>query len=242
MFGKNEITKPFPEEDGSLKVNSLWYTIQGEGPDAGCPAIFLRLSHCNLKCFFCDTEFEKGEVVPLNILFDEILGLSKHYSCKLLVVTGGEPFLQNIIPLIEMVNLENIRVSVETAGTAFVKGIERVFTNLWFAAENLIVCSPKTPKLNAKIIPHIGALKYIVREGDVDPGDGLPVLSTQREGARAKIYRPTDGLHPGTPIYLQPMDEGSSTLTTRNARFAAEICMRYGYRLSIQVHKLVGVE
>lgn len=53
MFGKNEVTSPFPQSDGSLIVNSLFHTLQGEGPDAGLPSIFLRLSKCNLRCHFC---------------------------------------------------------------------------------------------------------------------------------------------------------------------------------------------
>lgn len=238
MFGKNEVRKPFPQEDGSLKVNSIWYTIQGEGPDAGRPAIFLRLSHCNLRCFFCDTEFESGVVSTADAISYEIILLSKRHACNLVVITGGEPLLQNIIPLIDILNANDIAVSIETAGTVFLPGIPRLFSSF---SVNKIVCSPKTPSLSPNLIPHISALKYIIRAGEVDEADGLPCISTQREGVVARIYRPCQNLPADTPIYVQPMDEGGPGQQA-NIRKAAEVCMQHGYRLSMQLHKLVGVD
>lgn len=239
MFGKNVVTKPFPEEDGSLKVHSVWYTIQGEGPDAGRPAIFIRLSHCNLRCFFCDTQFDTGEVKSLQTTLDEVLKLVWMHNCRLVVITGGEPLLQNIIPLVEALNRHLVDVSVETAGTTFLPGISRVFAS---GTKNKIVCSPKTPNLSPNLIPHIAALKYIIRAGEVDFLDGLPGMSTQIPDKVAKIYRPCQNLPEDTPIYVQPMDEANEEQRKANMYAAAASSMNFGYRLSIQLHKLVGVD
>lgn len=242
MKGTNTVTKSFPSPDGSLKVHSIWYTIQGEGPDAGRPAIFVRLSHCNLRCYFCDTQFDTGVVLPLDEAVEKVYSLSKTHKCGLVVITGGEPFLQNIVPFVQALNRLEISVSVETAGTVYAQDLELVFHPSRMHYDNIIVCSPKTPTLNKKVIPLIGALKYIARMGEISTGDGLPIFSTQVSGKRVDLYRPCRSLARGVPIYIQPMDEGDAYPTRVNMELAAKICMEYGYRLSIQVHKLVGVD
>ena len=242
MKGKNTITKPFPNEDGSLKVHSVWYTIQGEGPDSGRPAVFVRLSHCNLRCFYCDTQFDTGLVLSLDDAVDKVYTLSKQHKCNFAVITGGEPFLQNVVPFVKALNRLEISVSVETAGTTYVPGLHQVFHPRREIYDNAIVCSPKTPRLSGSLVPLIHALKYIVKIGDVSVYDGLPINSTQVLDKQTKLYRPCSALCTGTPVYIQPMDEDDPTSTRANMELAAAICMKYGYRLSIQTHKLVGVD
>lgn len=74
-----------------MKVNEIFYSIQGEGARAGEPSIFVRLSGCDLKCSFCDTEFVSGKELTLEQLADE---LKAYDRCKWIVWTGGEPMLQ----------------------------------------------------------------------------------------------------------------------------------------------------
>jgi len=241
MYGKNEVSSPDQQSDGSLNVNSWFYTIQGEGPDGGTPAVFLRLAKCNLRCWFCDTEFEKGSRVDAKTLALEIILECKRWHCTLVVITGGEPLLQNIIPLVEVLNKANIQVSVETAGTVWLEGIQDYFAPTRDWKGNLIVVSPKTPKLCDKLMPYIGALKYVVRAGEMDHEDGLPIMSTQLPGEPARIYRPSLILKTTIPIYLQPCDEQSIVENTENKAAAAKACMKFGYRLSLQMHKIVGV-
>ena len=238
MHGTNEITKSFNVRD-KLLVNSIWPTIQGEGPDAGRVSIFVRLAKCNLKCFFCDTEFETGEWIEHNAVVDRVLELAKTCHAKLVVLTGGEPLLQNIIPLVVGCNENKLAVAVETAGTTYSWGLQTHFTGgskRWCG--NMMVCSPKTPKLNDNLVPLIGAFKYIIRAGETSEVDGLPIYSTQVEGKEAMLYRPQEG----SCVYIQPMDEGDPIKNGANLKAAALICMRWGYRLSVQVHKIAGME
>jgi len=102
MFGHNEVVgqKFFREaaeaRAGKLLVTSIFHTIQGEGPYAGCPAIFVRLAKCQLRCSFCDTYFDHGEWMTA----EEILAAAERVILPgsappdLLVITGGEPALQ----------------------------------------------------------------------------------------------------------------------------------------------------
>lgn len=228
---------------GALIVHSTWPTIQGEGPDAGRPAVFVRLAHCNLRCHFCDTEFETGE----KMLVSEVLTRVRKAvfepgrlgTAKLVVITGGEPLLQNIVPLVRELNYVGMEVAVETAGTVYVDGLDRVFDAVRDLFGNIIVCSPKTPKLNEKLVPLIGAYKYVLRAGEADPEDGLPSMSTQTVNQYAKLFRPPHGSQ--VPIFVQPCDEGDEVLNKRNLDCVAQQCMKYGYRMSVQLHKVAGL-
>lgn len=243
MYGRNEVHGQFASKQGTLKVNDIFYTLQGEGPDAGVPAVFLRLSKCNLRCFFCDTEFETGEFYEPRSLAEQIVRVAKPYNCRLVVITGGEPLLQNIIPLVDLLNRHGMRVSVETAGTVWIDGLYERFDPVGSAMSsfgNLIVVSPKTPKINPKIEKVMAALKYIVDDTCLRSDDGLPVMSTQIKGKEDRVYRRDQGLA-HIPIYVQPMDVENPVQKKNNIHAARDIALRYGYRLSLQTHKIVGL-
>jgi organic radical activating enzyme len=77
----------------TLKINEIFYSIQGEGARAGEPSLFVRLTGCDLACGFCDTEFESGKDMTLPELAGH-LQAPEHGGCKWIVWTGGEPMLQ----------------------------------------------------------------------------------------------------------------------------------------------------
>lgn len=236
MYGKNESASPFNATGDILLVNEVFYTIQGEGPDAGRPAIFVRLSKCNLRCYFCDTEFESGVERDVLDLVTAISVIARANKCNLVVVTGGEPLLQNIVPLTLNLNNLGISVSVETAGTVFYEGLKTVFDPMRAIAGNIIVCSPKTPRLAAGIEEVIGAYKYIIRHGHTHAG--LPVMSTQIPDLAAPPFR---SMTPSVPVFVQPMDEGDADKNAWNMDEAVRSSMTYGYRLSVQMHKIARV-
>lgn len=103
----------------------IFYSIQGEGINLGRPAVFLRLGLCNLKCNWCDTRYTwdwtaydvQEQLIDLSLpeVEQEIL----KYSCKYLVVTGGEPLLQQdtVIPLLENLKNRGFFIEIETNGT-----------------------------------------------------------------------------------------------------------------------------
>lgn len=119
-----------------LKVNEMFYSIQGEGPNIGKPAVFLRLSGCNLSCPWCDTKYAWTEGYEMSVE-DVKRALSRYrdYSFRL-VITGGEPMLQQkeISKLLQ--NMHWIHVEIETNGT-----IEPMEDLLWYVDSWVI--SPK---------------------------------------------------------------------------------------------------
>ncbi len=99
-----------------LEVCELYESIQGESTRAGLPCIFVRLSGCNLRCSYCDTEEVQEEGVSMSI--EEILGQCRDYGCKLVEITGGEPLLQENCPdLAQCLIDEGYTVLVETNGS-----------------------------------------------------------------------------------------------------------------------------
>ena len=99
-----------------LKVNEIFFSIQGESSYAGWPCVFIRLTGCNLRCSYCDTAYayEEGKDKTILEIVDEI----KKFPCTLIEITGGEPLLQTETPkLIEALLEKNYRVLLETNGS-----------------------------------------------------------------------------------------------------------------------------
>jgi 7-carboxy-7-deazaguanine synthase len=110
-------------KDFMLKVNEIFYSIQGESSKAGIPCVFIRLTYCNLRCSYCDTEyaFYKGYDCSTESILEEI----KKYGCNLVEITGGEPLFQ-----IESYNLlkelcdNDYEVILETGGSLSIKEVD----------------------------------------------------------------------------------------------------------------------
>lgn len=159
-------------------------------------------------------------------------------------------------------------VQVETAGTlcpGWVPGLfdlDAADQDVNDRSRNTIVCSPKLPRVSDTLIRYVDAWKYIVSIDDSCPEDGLPITSTQyRQNtppAPTRIFRPWEhpGLKPGfvrrgtnMRVYVQPREEYAHTPgfesvpntmnTNANVKHAAHLCMKYGYRMSLQTHKIM---
>lgn len=254
MFGENPVRKRFDFEPRHYRVQSVFYTIQGEGPYAGVPAVFVRLAGCNLRCFFCDTDFETGWSNMMHC--DGLVDLIERVGPKaqLIVITGGEPFLQDLPMLIHTVKRrKGPHVQIETAGTLWDPWMDRLGLT-WsrepvnlessMRADYTIVVSPKTPTVQPEIRDRAVAWKYICERGLCGP-DGFPVHSTQPHGDKAlkpsEIAKPPESF-PKHHIYMQPMDTQTEFGNLLTRKFAVEVCLEHGYRLSLQTHKLVGLD
>jgi organic radical activating enzyme len=166
---------------------------------------------------------------------DEITALigRARAECKtsLLVITGGEPLRQNIVPLLRILRNE-MTVQIETAGTLWVPELE--YQN------PLLVCSPKTPKIHPEVAAICNDYKYIISAREFCADDGLPLATTQRDaGSSKRLYRPDKH---GATIWVQPCDENDEIVNNANRDLCVTLCIEHGYRLSLQQHKIIGVE
>ena len=108
----------------SLKINEIYFSIQGESTHIGRPCIFIRLTYCNLRCTYCDTEYAFYDGNDMEI--SEILDKIKKWNCNLVEVTGGEPLFQNECTdlLIELTNT-GYEVLLETGGSLAISNIPK---------------------------------------------------------------------------------------------------------------------
>ncbi len=250
MFGKNPNRPQDLSTAYHLRIQEIFLTIQGEGPLVGMPAVFIRLAGCNLACHFCDTEFESGmeNIMSIPQILDKVRDLIQTTKVSLVVLTGGEPFRQPLRPLIDGLLDRRVKhVQIETAGTLWQTAMEECDFE---GGKVSIVCSPKTPKVHPMILDSCTHWKYIIRAGEVRPSDGLPAMSTQREGDAMLIFRPPKDRMKHDTIWVQACDEvgtvghdGKSAegRTADNQKACVEVATRFGYRVSYQIHKALNL-
>lgn len=218
--------KPVDNVHGFIDFVSVFETIQGEGPYAGTPCVFIRVAGCNIQCTLCDTQYTEGRRQASAVeIADEVQSLRKS---GLVVITGGEPMRQaRIADLILELWRRNYITQIETNGTLFHQDFP------WIPKQLSIVCSPKTPRLSKYIWPYLHCLKYVVQAGCIDEEDGLP---TQVLGMPIRVARPEPSFN--GEIFIQPCDEQDPEKNELNLETAKRVCFKYGYRLSIQTHKI----
>jgi 7-carboxy-7-deazaguanine synthase len=215
-------------------VKEIFYTLQGEGRNAGRPAVFCRFSGCNLwtgrevdrahaVCQFCDTDFvgigpDGGRFATADALADAVLArwpVVEHERATsgrpLVVCTGGEPLLQLDADAVRALHARGFEVAVETNGTQLApEGIDHICVS---------------PKSDAPLVLKRGhelKLVYPQRQPDAQP-ERFETLDFEE-------------------FFLQPMDMGDVELTQRNVRAALEYCLAHPrWRLSLQTHKLLDI-
>ena len=209
----------------TYSAKEVFLTVQGEGGQAGRPAVFLRFAGCNLwsgreqdragaVCTFCDTDFVGvdggggGKFATPDLLADHVASLwrGRAGDPKLVVCTRGEPLLQLDAPLIAALQARGFEIAIETNGTIPVpEGID------W-------VCV--SPKMGSELV--------------VTKGDELKVVMPQA-GQDFAAYEQLDFRY----FLVQAMD---GPLARQNTAAAVDFCQRHPrWRLSLQTHKLLGI-
>lgn len=251
QFNHQPIEKLVKSDGSILDVHSIFYTIQGEGPFCGTPAVFLRLAGCNLQCPLCDTEYTQGrkmmsviEIAAAILKADSRPWKGGHsydtVERHLVVITGGEPFRQQLAELIEHLLACGYYIQIETNGTLPRPSLPWYETNPVARNGVYIVCSPKAGKVNETIWSNACCVKYVAKAGDI-ADDGLPIHALDHT-VNGVVARPPDWFRKAFPIYLQPVDERNIAMNERNIAAVRESCMKHGYILQLQIHKLIGVE
>jgi len=231
----------------TLLVNEIFETIQGEGSFTGTPSIFVRLQGCPVGCPWCDTQHTWDVLPDKRISADIILlksadsptyfetsssGLlallaEQKYTANHVVITGGEPCMYDLIELTSAAIDKGFSVQIETSGTYEVK------------------CHPETwvtvsPKINMKAgmpiltqaMRRANEIKHpIAMQKHVDELDAL----LKSEGMPTRLTNAKNSGHP--LVYLQPISQQQ-----RATELAISTCIERNWRLSVQLHKYLGVE
>jgi organic radical activating enzyme len=212
-------------------------TIQGEGETAGCPAIFIRFSGCNMwsgkpedqagsQCPFCDTDFADGEKIIVDRVVSEVLHLTKGKSNMLVVLSGGEPLLQpeaDLIDLIKQLHELGYTTQVETNGTVNKRLILGMF--------DAVTCSPKLAPEECKIDwKYVTALKLLY------PHPNPKITPEDFDNELSKLN--SDNIH----RFLQPIDKQDTRINLFNTNATIQKVKELGlpWRLSLQTHKIIN--
>ncbi|WP_448246525.1 7-carboxy-7-deazaguanine synthase QueE [Thalassotalea agariperforans] len=219
------------------KINELFETIQGEGSFTGQPSIFIRLQGCPVACSWCDTKHTWDIAIDKQVSSDSMLNKpeesdtwasltvedilatfkAKQYHAKHIVLTGGEPCMIDLTDLCLALEQQGYSCQVETSGTFPIQVSEKCW----------VTVSPKVNmKGGYKILPsamqRADEIKHpVATEQHVDDLKGLLALHNIKN----------------TPVYLQPISQKE-----RATKLAIETCILNNWRLSVQVHKYLGIE
>ena len=219
------------------KINEMFETIQGEGSFTGQPSIFIRLQGCPVGCSWCDTKhtwevelsdevtkekmLAKSQETPQwsNLTVTQIKALvtEQGYKAKHVVITGGEPCMVDLTSLCDAFEEIGYSTQVETSGTFEVL----VSNKCWVTV---------SPKINMR-----GG--YPILSSAMARADEIkhPVATEQHvDDLKALLVEHNVGK---TPIYLQPISQKD-----RATQLAIDTCIANNWRLSIQVHKYIGIE
>lgn len=230
----------------ALLVNEVFETIQGEGSWTGTPSIFVRLQGCPVGCPWCDTKHTwdllPSNVRPVDVIMKEneesafyfsassgslfTLFEDKTYTAKHIVITGGEPCMFDLAPFTNMAHEKGYSTQIETSGTYSINCSEKT----WVTVSPKINMKAGMPVLvssmqRANEIKHPVAMqKHIDELNALLQKSGLTQTMNKQ-----KVTSPL--------IYLQPISQQE-----RATQLAIETCIKNNWRLSVQLHKYIGVE
>ncbi|MFQ5600027.1 MAG: radical SAM protein [Candidatus Krumholzibacteriia bacterium] len=208
-----------------LRINEIFYSIQGESTHAGRPCVIVRLTGCPLRCNYCDTEyaFDAGRWMTL----DAVLGAVRAAPSRLVEITGGEPLAQDAaIPLMRRLLDEGYEVLLETSG-----------------AYSIADVPPGVRRIVDMKTPDSGEMQHNdwANLGRLGPGDEVKfVIQSRRDYEWARQTIRAHRLHERATVLLSP--EWESTLRSALAEWMLEDALPARYQL--QLHKLIwpGVE
>jgi len=130
-----------------VKVNDIFYSLQGEGFLAGAPSVFIRLAGCTLRCRWCDTKYAWEETAGRDYSIDKIIQAVQEWPSKFVVITGGEPMISpELTQLLQELKASDRHITIETAGIAFIPALP---CDLMSISPKLSNSTPTDPKLAA---------------------------------------------------------------------------------------------
>lgn len=198
-----------------MRVNEIFYSVQGEGRWTGRPALFIRLSGCNLRCSFCDTEFYSyTEMQPEDIL-DELEQLSP--DCHFVVLTGGEPTLQVSPSFIDLLHIHGYYVAMETNGA---------YTDSSALGVDWVTLSPKNLYTQASLKTRTAQELKVVMDDHIDEPSILDLATTVDASC----------------LYIQPCDTGNAQRNKAIQERVFNFVKRHPeWTISLQTHKILNV-
>ena len=201
-----------------MKINEIFYSLQGEGKLVGLPTIFIRTTGCNLRCAYCDTTYAYHQGTEMTS--EDIIHSIKKWQCKRVCITGGEPVLQDeLLPFLDVLSKKKYEVSLETNGSMDITP----FVSLGNLLISLDIKCPSSGMHDKMLFSNIHFLR---------PIDQLKfVISDKKDFTYASSI--ISQYKPLCPVIMQS--------STGNLRDLADwvLASKQDIRFGIQLHKLI---
>ena len=209
----------------SGRIAEIFFSIQGEGPTAGLPAVFIRLQGCSVGCRWCDTKYSWDPAAGRAVDLDELMSQARSYPCRRVVITGGEPLESSLFfPLVSTLKDEQFDIEVETSGTVeppLRSGREIQWNvSVKLAASGVEEGRRINPAAIRRFLEYHAWWKFVVA-GEADLAEAL------RLAERFAL--------PRERILLQPEALRRDELIERSP-WVIEACKRHGFRFSPRLH------
>ena len=206
----------------ALRVNEIFYSIQGESSYAGRPCVFVRLTGCNLRCSYCDTQYAYDEGEELEV--DEIALRVASHQCALVEVTGGEPLIQKDTPvLIRRLLEEGFEVLLETNGSQDMSEVDERCVKI------VDIKCPSSGEADKNGLENLSRL--------TDKDEIKYVIGSREDYEYARKILDVMGLNPFrmNPVHFSPV------FGQMDPRILAEWILedRINVRLHLQLHKII---
>ncbi len=144
-------------------INEIFYSLQGEGFLTGTPSIFIRLAGCPLRCKWCDTKYAWDSKAGKDYSIEEILQTIQQWSCKFVVITGGEPMINSDLPaLAQKLKADDKHITVETAGIAFIPNLACDLMSISPKLSNSVPAEPKLAEIHKNFRPDLAVLRELI--------------------------------------------------------------------------------
>jgi 7-carboxy-7-deazaguanine synthase len=193
-------------------VMEHFYTIQGEGFYTGAAAYFIRLGGCDVGCVWCDVKESWDASIHPQMTVETLVKLVTDAKAKLVVITGGEPAMYDLNPLVDVLKAAGIQVNIETSGAYPIQG-----------ALDWICLSPKK-------------FKFPIKEALIKADEFKAVVFHPSDIAWAESF--VDDLKPGCRLYLQPEWSKSDSITPLIIDFVKD---NPQWQISLQTHKYLNI-
>ncbi len=217
-----------------MKIVEIFCSIQGEGKFIGIPSLFIRLHGCNLYCKYCDTKYSWYKYVEMDLkdICKEIYSMLKKFKPKHLIITGGEPLLQQeeISNLINIVHKYFDLIEIETNGTILPKiSNDKVFYNVSIKLSNSGV--KYEDRIKDKVISYFNSIqnsifKFVVKDLN-DINEAIEIIN------RFNIKR--------EKIYLMPLANNKDELE-KISKVIVSQCIYHGFNYSDRLHLRLGIK
>lgn len=146
-----------------MKVNEIFYSLQGEGFLAGVPSIFVRLAGCPLRCRWCDTKYAWYATSGRSYNIAKIVHAIRRWPCRFMVITGGEPMISSELPqLVSRLKDLGKHITIETAGVEFIPGLPCDLMSISPKLSNSTPTDPAIASMHEKSRLNIAALRNLV--------------------------------------------------------------------------------